>query len=209
MMAIPSFFKEAVEGADDFEKRAAFRFGEGGRGFIHDNDPGISQQRLGQLDQLSLAHGKFSHPGRRRNVKMVTVEKIPDDPDHFRIVQCGQPFLMQFPSEKDVFKHGQIVRQIQFLIQHGDPRIQRGLRIGKRDLLVVQQNFTAVFPVNAGKDLHQSRFSRAVFAAQGVECAGFYRESDIPERLYRSEMLGDMLHPQFLQRFDHKPRASG
>ena len=152
-----------------------------------------------QLDQLRFSHRKGTDPCGRGNVKMIPVEQFPDDPDHFGVVQHRQTFFIKFPPQKDIFINRQIFGQIQFLIEHGNARVQRRFRIREPDLAAVQQDGAVVLLVHPREDLHQGRFARAVFPAESVDHARSDRERHIAKRLHRAETLGNMLHPQFFQ----------
>ncbi len=47
---------------DPFGQGGALGGGEGGGGLVEDEDRGAAAERLGDLNQLPLPHGEFTHP---------------------------------------------------------------------------------------------------------------------------------------------------
>ena len=61
---------------------------------------------------------------------------------------------------------------MQLLVDHGNAEVQRLFRRIDDLFLPIQDDFAAILVVDAEQTLHQSRFSRAVFAHQGMYAAG-------------------------------------
>jgi hypothetical protein len=69
----------------------------------------------------------------------------------------------------NVFGHGHVRHQVQFLVNHGDSRIQGGERRREFHRFALQANFAGVRLIDPGDDLHQRRFAGAIFTHQGVD----------------------------------------
>ncbi len=94
-----------------------------------------------------------------------------------------------FGPQEDVLGHGQMLGQVQFLVDHRDARFD-GLGRVCQDLgLSVDLDGAAVRLVDTRKDLHERGLARAVFADQGVDAAGARVERHLAERLDRAEAL--------------------
>ena len=80
-------------------------------------------------------------------------------------------FLFDFAADKHVFIHGQIVDQVQLLMDKRDARIQRLRGSMKLHGRAVQRNRALIGLQNAAQDIHQRAFARAVFTQQGADFA--------------------------------------
>ena len=97
-------------------------------------------------------------------------------------------------AEENVFRDGEIRRQLHLLIDKRDPCRQRIFRASDRLRLSVDQDLAAGGGIGAGEDLHQRAFSRAVFAHQRVDLAGPDRQIHPFQRIKFAENFGDVAH---------------
>ena len=74
-------------------------------------------------------------------------------------------------ADEDVLGDGQVIHQLEFLMNDPDPSRLRLARIGEGDLLAAVKDCPAVFCIDAGENLHQRRFAGAVLAHQRMDLA--------------------------------------
>ena len=85
--------------------------------------------------------------------------------------------------------------QIQFLMDHADPALQRFARVGEINFPVLKQDLSLVFSVDPAENLHQRGLSRAVFADQPVYLAPRQRQPAVIQGKYARKPLCDVFHP--------------
>ena len=78
----------------------------------------------------------------------------------------------RLPAEIEVLRHGQVLEQIDLLIDGRNPRIDRGLGRARRDLGAAEPDNAGIARKHAGHRLDQGGFPRAVLAEQRVNFAG-------------------------------------
>ena len=96
-------------------------------------------------------------------------------------------------AEKHVLGHGQIGRDAELLMHHGDAGRARVARRAEAGLPAVEQETAGEFRMHAGDDLHQRALARAVLADETMDLAGGKREVDATQRLDAAEGLRDLL----------------
>src|SRR6185312_10627901 len=84
-------------------------------------------------------------------------------------------------------------RDAELLMHHGDAGGMRIAGGAEPSFLSVQQQAAGEFRMQAGDDLHQRAFARAVLADETVDLAGGEREVDPAQRLDAAEGLADPL----------------
>src|SRR5271168_147082 len=101
---------------------------------------------------------------------------------HGAAVQASPSRRLQ--AEKDILGDGPIAQQAQFLMDDADTGGARVGRARKTPLGPADQDGAGVRPVDAAQHLDESRFARAVLAANRVNFAGRAIEAHALERLY-------------------------
>ena len=97
-------------------------------------------------------------------------------------------------TKEDVFGDAELGKQQQFLIDRRHAGAARIVRRGKLDLRPVDQNRTSVGLIDAGHDLDQRRFARAVLAEQRVDLARADVERNARERAHAGKRFLDLAH---------------
>ena len=98
--------------------------------------------------------------------------------------------------QEDVLRDRQMLRQVQFLVDHRDARFQRLRRIREALPMSLDLDRARIRLVDPGQDFHQRGLAGAVFPDQGVDRARTDGQADLPQRLDRAEALGDVRHAQ-------------
>ena len=101
-----------------------------------------------------------------------------------------------FLTEHDVGFDGQVGRQGQLLINHGDAACPCVARTAWRIGLACQGHRARVGPMRAGEDLHQRALAGPILADQGANFARVDPQRDAVERPRGPERLGDVSHFQ-------------
>ena len=94
------------------------------------------------------------------------------------------PAAAWLAAEKDIFRHAQFVDERELLRDHGDPgglrvpdAVERGRLAGDAQLA-----FVTTVRMDAGQQLDQRGFTRAVFAAKCMDLAGAQVEVYVVQR---------------------------
>ncbi|MNE60525.1 hypothetical protein D3C80_1556740 [compost metagenome] len=114
-----------------------------------------------------------------------------------------QPEAARLAAEKQVFGNRQVFEKVHLLIDSADAQRLRLADIGGRNLATFQKDRTAVAVINAGQDLDQRRFARAVFAEQCVDFTAPERKIDAIERCDPEKGFADDACFQKWCRFGH------
>ena len=170
---------------------------------VHDQEPGIEEQRAHDLDPLALADAERRDDAARIELELVGLEHP---------VELGEQFARRqarVEAEGDVFQHRHRLEQREVLEHHADAEAPRGAGIRDPDGRAVEDDLSLVGREDAVDHLDESRFSRAVLAEQGVDLARLDAEIDVVIGADAGKRLAhaDELEPQ--GRFDiHRDRTS-
>ena len=176
--------------ADDPEQDLGFRFRQGRCRLVEDQHAAIERQRLGDLHQLLAGNGQFgdlaAHVDRRQ-------------PVHHGLRVALQPAIIHKRRaaavggrHEHVLGHRRIRAKRDFLVH--EPKPER-LRHGRRrhlDRRAINEHLALRRLQYACNDVHQRRFSRAVFAAERMDLALFQAEVHVRQRLDGTEVLADI-----------------
>ena len=179
--------------ADHLEEFRDLGVVERGRRLVHDQHARVERQRLGDLHHLLLGdrqpaddrarierQAHVIENGRRLAVELVFVEQEAER-------------ALGFAADENILRDGQMIHQLQFLMNDPDSRRLSLARTGEIDRSAVVKDGPAVLDVDAGQDLHQRRFAGAVLAHQRVNLAGHELEPDVAQRAHAGEGLADVL----------------
>ena len=152
-------------------------------------------QGAGDLHLLLFGDGQGHHPVAGFELGAETV-------DHrLRLAEHGfalhQTTARQLAAEENVFRDGQVRRQLHLLIDQRDPGGKRVLGAADGLRFSVDQDLAAGGGIGAGKDLHQRAFSGAVFSHQGMDLPWPDRQVDALQRVEFAKGFGNMAHFQY------------
>ena len=184
---------------DRIEQRFDFTIGQRRGGFIHHQHLGIDGKCLGDLHHLLVRHAQIAHQRAGADFHAQIIQYLLRIGVHTLPIHHEAVFH-DLPPHEYVFRHGQLFRQVQLLIDDGNAHPLRIVRRGDFHFPAVKQDFAFVLLICARKHLHQRGFARAVFAEQRVHLALFHGEIYVIQRQNAREFFNDALH---LQKFCH------
>ena len=188
-----------LEHADDAKQRVDLAVGQRRGRLVHDEYARVEGQGLGHFHHLLVGHAQIADEGMGVDLHAKVVQQL------LRLAEHGAPVHLEGvfhdrPAHEDVFRHGQLLGEVQFLIDDGDAQF---LRVGGRadvHFLSVDEYLALVLAVSAGEHLHQRRFARAVLAQQGVHFALAHGQAHMVKRQHAGKPLDDVAH---FQKFGH------
>ena len=145
--------------------------GEGGRRFVHEDDIGLSPERLGDLDHLRLSHRQRAHQPGGIEVGLEFAEQLAGPGELGRAVDASETSA-RFGAQGDVLRDGQVGDRHQLLMDHRDARDQGVVWRGEGDTVAAPFDVAAVRPVETCEHLHQRRLAGAVLAHERMHLAG-------------------------------------
>jgi hypothetical protein len=153
--------------ADHLEQPGDLGGGQRGRGLVHDDDPCLQRQRLGDLHDLLVGDGQpAADPAR--------VQPHAEPPEQRGRLAAHPPPVdapprpQWLPAHEDVLRDGQVGEQGRFLVDDRDPGVLGGRRAVQGDRRAVDEHLALVRLVHPGQHLHHRGFARAVLAEQRV-----------------------------------------
>ena len=186
--AHPLLFQSAHHGKDPLNLRIC----QGGGGLVHDDDGGILHQSPGNLYNLLVAGIQIPDHGVGVQIQIHFLKQLPGFALHQSLVQQN-PLLGQVGDEH-ILIDGQVVDEVQLLMDEADARIQRVHRSGKVHRFSVQRNGAAVSRKDAAQNVHQGRLSGAVFSQQRADLPRCQGEIHFPKHPVGTEGLVNFLH---------------
>ena len=154
-------------------------------------------ERAGDLDDPLLGDRQALHLriGADR-AEAELVEKRPRLLAHRPVVDDAEArsALQRQVGERDVFRHGHVAHDGNFLRQQPHAGSDRRARIGEDDLLAVHLHRPGVARVDAGQDFHERRLAGAVRAEQRHHLARRDRQVHIVEHGDAAERFADAAH---------------
>ena len=97
-------------------------------------------------------------------------------------------------AHEEVLLHGEVKEHIELLVDEDDASLLRLLWILVADLLAVHQDGAGILGVNAGENLHQGGFARAVLSHQRVDLPVLQVKPGVFQHLVGGEGLVDSPH---------------
>ena len=192
---------QAVRGVDDrdarlrelshdLEQGLAFRRRERGGRLVHDQDPRVERQRLGDLDQLLLADPELRDATLRVDLDAEPLQQCARGLHDAPVVDEG-PEDQRLAAKEDVLGRGQFGNQVEFLVDDRDAGALGVLNAGEANRRALDPDLAVIVDVHAGEDLHQGRLAGAVLAHEGVDLAAPQVEVDVAQSRHAGEGFGD------------------
>ncbi len=179
----------------DREEPAHLDGAERRRRLVHDEQPGVQGDRLGDLDDLLVRDGQPLGRTVRVEVDAEVAEELPGPGPHGAAVDAAEP-AERLPAQVDVLGDRQVGKARGLLVDDGDPgRLGLG-RAAEVDGLAAELDHAGVAAVHAAHDLDQRGLARAVLPHERVDGAGLYDQGAGAERGHGSEGLGDPFQAQ-------------
>ena len=158
---------------DNRKKRLGLLASEAGSWLVHNQNPRLGRERLGNFDELLVANGQVAHQGIRRHLELKLREGL-DGPlaDGSAVDQSP---LLRLAAKVEVGRDREIGAKIEFLVDQGDAERSSAARGIDDHRLAIAHNFATVRSLNASENLHQSGFASPVFADDGEDFSGLHR----------------------------------
>ncbi len=173
------------------------------RRFVQDENLGLSEQCLEDLDALSEAHREAADD-------RVGVEIDPETPAEFgRLPLRGlavEPVEGQdrLRAQNDVLRDRERRRELEVLVDHADPGRDGLGRSGESDRGAAHQHLAGGARQKAIENVHEGRLAGPVLPDEGVDLTGPDSERRIVDCDEVSEMLDDGAHRDELARLCHR-----
>ena len=185
-----------LQGLEQVQQVFAVLLVEGSRGLVQNKNFTILTQRLGDLHELLLADADLVDG--RIGIFVQTDALQKRDGGGADLVPVDDAVFAQRFADEHVLGDGELRDHSQLLMDDGDTG---SLRLGdalKAAHLAVYDDVASVAAVgvDAGQDVHQRGFARAVLAHQRLDLASLYLKRDVIQRLYTRKFFGDASHLQ-------------
>jgi hypothetical protein len=142
-----------LERANHSEQMRDFAFGNRRRWFIHNNQTGVVGDRLGNFDHLGIGHAQVFHHTFGINFNLKPLEKCFGVRIQLAFINQTES-TQRFAPKEDIFRDGHIGNRRELLVNHRDTQLERPMSIIYRDGLPLEGDLTAVWRIDAIKDLH-------------------------------------------------------
>ncbi len=173
--------------------------GQGGGGFVQNQDLTVGRDSLGDFHGLHLRNAQLAQHLLGVEVHANFFQKFGGIGIHFVVVNHGdeaQQLLHGIPAQEDILTDGTGGNGLQLLVHHGDTHFQRFQRVLDIDLLALVNNFAFVHLIDAEHTLHERGFTGAVLAHQRVDLAWTQLKLCVVQSLHAGERFADTAHFQ-------------
>ena len=159
-----------AELADEFEQKVDFMFGERRRRLVHDDGFGFAEEGAGDFDDLLVGGAEIAHVALFVNGDAKRIENLAGLCAHGFAVEPTEGVAL-FAAKEHIFIDAQIVDGAELLMDEGDTMFDRVVRGVQLHRLAVYENLPADRRKQSAKDVHEGRFTGAVFAKEGENLA--------------------------------------
>ena len=160
-----------------------------GGGLVEDQDVGLAEQRLDQLDALLLADGEVADLGVGVDPQAIPVAELADAPPRF--VHVEQRPLDELVAEDHVLRHGEHRDQLEMLVHHADPVVDGVVHTIEADVFATDPDRPSIGLVEAEHHVHQRALAGTVLAQQAVDLALVEDQVDVLVGDHTWKRLGD------------------
>ena len=176
---------------DDVEEPSLFLDRDGGGRLVQNQDAGVAQDGLADLDDLAVGHGQFADPGLGRDVALELFQQLGRFSVTFRIVDKEAGITSVAHEQVVGYRHGLELNHL--LIHNGDTELQRLL--GRQMVIgdAVKNDFALVGLHGARYGFDERGFAGAVFADQRVNLALTEADRDVVQRDNAGIAFGDIV----------------
>ena len=144
---------------------------EGGGGLVHDDQLCVQRDRLGDLDHLLQADAQLAALSLNVDLGMTQRGEGPAGfLVHLGVVQ--ERALLDGPAHEHVVRDGQLLDDIQFLINAGDTCFPGLDGVAEGHLAAIHKDLALFGDIDTGEDLDQGGFTGAVLTDQSMDLAG-------------------------------------
>jgi hypothetical protein len=180
----------ALEFGDHAEEHVDFVGRERRGGFIENEHAGVFRDGAGDFDELLLADAEIGDERGGCDREVETFEDGSRRGVELRIVDQAET-RAGLAAEENILGDREVRDEIQLLENDSDAGGKRGAGIGETHLASVEMERAGVGREDAGENVHQRGFARAVFAEQGEQPAGAHAERNTVEGAHAREGFRD------------------
>ena len=147
--------------------------------FVHDDDRSFMAQGAGDLHHVFLSDGELLERRRRVEVGFDALQKLRTAAAHFTPIYEA---ASRHVAHEYILGHREFVEHHGFLVNGGNaggPGIPWRRKMANR---AADDDLALIWGIDAGQDLHDGRFARAVLSDQRRHLASFEAERDVMER---------------------------
>jgi len=180
-----------AEGANEGEELGDLVLGKGGGGLVHDEDADLEGDGLGDLDGLLRGEGEAACLHVHVQAHAQPGEDLFRVGGHLAPVDDGAAVRM---ADEDVLGDVEVGVDHGFLVDGRDALHLGLLRVADVDGPAVEEDLAGIRAVDAGHDLDEGGFTRAVLADEGMDFSAVEGEGDVVQGHRGVEALGDMAH---------------
>jgi len=184
-----------LQGPHQIEQLFDLFFVQGRGRLIQDQDLAVHADRTGDGDHLLNGQRKVLQRSRHVDADIQVVHQL------LRHFEHGFPvdrpdFGFRLAAYKQIFRHAEVLAQIDLLVDGGDPDFLGVLRgvIADVALHPIHFDLTVIPLINAGQALDDRGFPGAVFAHQGVDLTLSQRQLRMIKRDNTRKSLGNVAH---------------
>jgi hypothetical protein len=179
-----------AEPPDDAEQRLDLVVVEDRGGLVHDEQADPLGQGARDRDDLLAGGPQRSHERVGRYARVVEPrEQRGGLAPHAPAVE--QPTPVELVAEEDALRHGQVLDEVELLVDRGDAARERSARLALRQRLAVDPDLALRRRDRAGHALDQRRLARAVGPEHAVDLARPHVEVDAVQGAHARVLLGD------------------
>ena len=170
-----------LQGAHDREQPLDLGTGQCRGGLVHDQEPGVEAQRLGDLDDLLVGDRQAPNRPVGSQLDAETVDQALHLAVHRPAVDAPER-AERVVAHDDVLRDAQIREQRRLLIDDRYAGVAGVMRRVEVDDLTGGQHLAGVPPYDAGEHLDERRLAGAVLADQAADLAGAEHEVAVQQR---------------------------
>ena len=165
-------------------------------GLVHDDQLRPARQRPGDLDHLLIGHAELANRSRERCFDTQAIKRRAASAMSASVRKLIRKHAYKrfLAAQHHVRLDRQMRGEIQLLIDHRDAKPKGIERLVRGEGMTPEMNLARVRVLRTGKDFHERRFARAVFADEGVDFAGADVKAHVSQRHARAEALDDVVH---------------
>ena len=182
-----------LEPADERKKFFNVLGRERTRRLVQHQHAAVERHGAGDLHQLLLRDGEAAHLRFGRDVREADFRQRGGGAT-FHLRPVHQRPARRLDAEQNIFHHGQMRREREFLINHRHAGLARVERIAGNVSRAVEKHLALVRRNRAGQNFHQRGFARAVFADERHDFAGRDGQLHAAQRLRRAEAPAHAAH---------------
>ena len=179
----------SLELGNQREKTLGFGRCQRRRRLVHDQQPGIARNRLGDFNELFFGHDQVTHFRFRAGSQPDLLHRCQGGGVHALIVE--EPAFHALMAKEYVLRDAQMIGEIELLVDQDNALTFGFARVGEAVRHAIDGEIASSRLFIAGENLDQRRFPRAVLAQQADDATRFQLEADAVQHFDESETLAD------------------